>query len=151
MSEPLKKTRGMARANFTREVNLLKRLVADEDKEQVESGLKRVKEKFSEFLKSHDESHATIDQEDNDMIEESDDIPVENNNIDVSKFDHLCSLPLVKYISHVDILIGQDHAEALMPLEICKGSSGEPFGVRSMFGWSLNGPSVGKGTLSGNG
>jgi hypothetical protein len=48
-------------------------------------------------------------------------------------------LPL-KYISQdVDILIGQDHAEALVPLDVRKGNAGEPFAVKSILGWTLNG------------
>ena len=41
----------------------------------------------------------------------------------------------------VDLLIGQDHAEAFLPLEIRKGGPGEPFAVRSILGWCLNGSS----------
>ncbi|KAG1655535.1 hypothetical protein GQR58_024454 [Nymphon striatum] len=51
-----------------------------------------------------------------------DDIPVQNVNLNV-----------------IDILIGQDYAEALMPLEVRRGSRHEPFAVRTMFGWCMNG------------
>ena len=70
------------------------------------------------------------------------DIPTRYGAIDVSGYDHLSNLPIVKCMSRVDILIGQDHAEALVPLEVSKGKSGEPFGVRTMFGWSVNGPAI---------
>ena len=39
-----------------------------------------------------------------------------------------------------DLLIGQDNAEALVPLDVRRGSRGEPFAVKTMFGWSINGP-----------
>ena len=39
----------------------------------------------------------------------------------------------------VNVLIGQDCAEALIPLEIRRGATGEPFATRTLFGWSLNG------------
>ena len=39
----------------------------------------------------------------------------------------------------VDILIGQDNSEALMPIEVRRGAEGSPFAVRTMLRWSLNG------------
>ena len=38
-----------------------------------------------------------------------------------------------------DLLIGQDNAEALIPFEVRRGNEGEPFAVRTRFGWSMNG------------
>jgi hypothetical protein len=37
------------------------------------------------------------------------------------------------------MLIGADHPEVLMPLEVRKGQEG-PYAVRSVLGWTLNGP-----------
>ena len=71
-----------------------------------------------------------------------DEIPVKRCNVDVTRFDHLRDLPVEKSMSNVDILIGQDHAEALIPLQIRKGKKGEPFAVHTLFGWSVNGPSM---------
>ncbi|XP_038046729.1 uncharacterized protein LOC119720934 [Patiria miniata] len=41
----------------------------------------------------------------------------------------------------VDLLIGQDNAEALVPLEVRRGSPEQPFAVRTLFGWCVNGRS----------
>jgi hypothetical protein len=71
-----------------------------------------------------------------------DEIPVKGCTVDVTKFDHLCDLPIEKSISGVDILLGQDNAEALLPLQLKRGKKGEPFAVRTLFGWSVNGPSM---------
>lgn len=40
----------------------------------------------------------------------------------------------------VDLLIGQDVPQALLPLEIRRGRYGEPFAVRTTLGWTINGP-----------
>ena len=48
-------------------------------------------------------------------------IPVKRCNVDTSKFDHLNDLPIVRDISCVDLLIGQDNSEILMPLQVRKG------------------------------
>ena len=63
------------------------------------------------------------------------------------KFSHFQDLPLTDYIESVDVLVGQDCAEALIPLEVRKGKKGEPFATRTILGWSLNGPAH-HGTLS---
>ena len=39
----------------------------------------------------------------------------------------------------VDLLIGQDNSEALVPLKVLRGNSGDPFSVLTKFGWTLNG------------
>ncbi|KAG1669999.1 hypothetical protein GQR58_017185 [Nymphon striatum] len=71
-----------------------------------------------------------------------DNIPVQNVKFNVDNLNHLKELDLHIYQSgkiQVDILIGQDYAEALMPLEVRRGSRHEPFAVRTMFGWCMNG------------
>jgi len=68
-------------------------------------------------------------------------IPVNMPQINVNGYEHLKGL--VKHssvIDQVDLLIGQDNAEALIPLEVKRGQKGEPFAVRTLFGWSINGP-----------
>ncbi len=40
------------------------------------------------------------------------------------------------------LLIGQDNPSALTPLDIRKGNPQEPFAVRTVLGWTLNGPLV---------
>jgi hypothetical protein len=67
-------------------------------------------------------------------------IPVHVPEIDVSLYPHLHGLPVQNDVSEVHILIGQDHCEALVPLEIRRGRRNDPFAVKSMFGWSVNGP-----------
>ena len=38
----------------------------------------------------------------------------------------------------VDLLIGQDNSEALVPLQVLKGNPGDPVSVLTKFGWTLN-------------
>lgn len=44
--------------------------------------------------------------------------------------------------------MGQDNAEALMPIEIRSGGKSEPFACKTLFGWSMNGPSRVDGPVS---
>jgi len=48
-------------------------------------------------------------------------------------------------LSQVSLLIGQDVPEALIPLEVSRGNAGDPYAVRTLLGWCLNGP-IGKRT-----
>ena len=66
-------------------------------------------------------------------------IPECKSNVDTSKFDHLRELDVLCTECSVDLLIGQDNAEALIPLEVRRGKVGEPFAVRTVLGWSLHG------------
>jgi hypothetical protein len=59
----------------------------------------------------------------------------------VNEYSHLADLPLHVDGNSVDLLIGQDHSEALVPLKTRKGKPGEPFAVKTLFGWALNGTS----------
>ncbi|KAG1690261.1 hypothetical protein GQR58_007609 [Nymphon striatum] len=72
-----------------------------------------------------------------------DKIPVSSSDFKLERYPHLREinkqLKLNREINCVDILIGQDCPEALIPLEVKSGKRGEPFAVRTMFGWSLNG------------
>ena len=68
-----------------------------------------------------------------------DEIPVERCSVsDVSKYPHLNNLSFIQ-ASQVDLLIGQDHSAALVPIEVRRGPVGSPFAVLTMMGWSLNG------------
>nr|XP_054773349.1 uncharacterized protein LOC129281437 [Lytechinus pictus] len=60
---------------------------------------------------------------------------------DISQSLHLqdLNLPVTSY-SQVTMLIGQDVPEALMPLEVKSGRPGELFAVKTVLGWTLNGP-----------
>ena len=59
----------------------------------------------------------------------------------LAKFRYLRGLCVPIHDSQsVDILIGQDNGEALIPLEVRRGAHSQPFAVRTLFGWSVNGP-----------
>ena len=79
-----------------------------------------------------------------------DDIPAKSTPVNARKFPHLEGLPLAKAKHEVDILIGQDNAEALIPLDVRRGQIHEPFAVRTLFGWSINGPASGIAPVSRN-
>ena len=59
---------------------------------------------------------------------------------DLSIYPHLSDIPIspVHPPAKVDILIGQDNSEALVPLQVLKGNPGDPFSVLTKFGWTLN-------------
>ena len=60
---------------------------------------------------------------------------------DLSAYPHLSNIPIssVHPPAKVDLLIGQDNSEALVPLQVLKGIPGDPFAVLTKFGYSLNG------------
>ena len=70
-----------------------------------------------------------------------------NLQVEVLNYPHLSDLPLCTPESKgaVDILIGMDNAQLLMPLEVRRSESQvkEPYAVRSYFGWSLRGSTGG--------
>ena len=41
----------------------------------------------------------------------------------------------------VDLLIGQDNSQALIPINVARGNPRDPYAVRTLFGWSLHGMS----------
>ena len=59
---------------------------------------------------------------------------------DLSTYPHLSDVPisLVHPPAKVDLLIGQDNSEALVPLQVLKGNPGDPVSVLTKFGWTLN-------------
>ena len=59
---------------------------------------------------------------------------------DLSIYPHLSDVPIspVHPPAKVDLLIGQDNSEALVPLQVLKGNPGNPFAVLTKFGWTLN-------------
>ena len=67
-----------------------------------------------------------------------DEVPLNNASPRVD-FPHLRDL-VFPNAQGADLLIGQDNADALVPLEVRKGKKGQPFAVRTLFGWSLHGP-----------
>ena len=54
-------------------------------------------------------------------------------------YAHLEGLTLCQRAERIDLLIGQDHAELLMPHEVRSGSAGAPYAVRTTLGWTLHG------------
>ena len=59
---------------------------------------------------------------------------------DLSAYPHLSDIPIspVHPPANVDLLIGQDNSEALVPLQVLKGNPGDPFSVLTKFGWTLD-------------
>ena len=59
---------------------------------------------------------------------------------DLSMYPHLSDVPIspVYPPAKVDLLIGQDNSEALVPLQVLKGNPGDPFAVLTKFGLTLN-------------
>ena len=60
---------------------------------------------------------------------------------DLSVYPHLSDIPTSPGHppAKVDILIGQDNSDALVPLQVFKGNPGDPFAVLTKFGFSLSG------------
>ena len=62
--------------------------------------------------------------------------------VDVHKYWHLQGLDLVtRNVRSVNLLIGQDNAEDLLPLLVKRGEKGDPYAVKTLFGWCVNGVS----------
>ena len=69
-----------------------------------------------------------------------DQIPLRSSKLHLGEYKHLRDLNLLnKDLSSADILIGQDHADALMPLDVRRGGEGQPYAIKTMFGWCLFG------------
>lgn len=72
-----------------------------------------------------------------------DKIPVKSHAMGDVDYVHLKDLSIVKGNQEVHLLLGQDNSEALIPLDLRRGREGEPFAVKTLFGWALNGPAKG--------
>ncbi len=57
-----------------------------------------------------------------------------------SKWRHLEKLDLKSVGGEVDILLGLDHADLLVPLEVKTGRPKEPVAKKTSFGWTAVGP-----------
>ena len=70
-----------------------------------------------------------------------DNIPISSACINTEGYDHLKGIDfsVPGHVDHVDLLIGQNYSECLLPLEVSKGKRGEPYAIRTIFGWCLNG------------
>ena len=63
-------------------------------------------------------------------------------------YPHLEGLSFCQRAERIDLLIGQDHAELLMPHEVRSGSDGAPYAVRTTLGWTLHGSIAGQSPQS---
>jgi len=60
---------------------------------------------------------------------------------DVKAWPHLTDIQLPEAdSSNVGFLIGQSCPDAMVPLEIRRGEASTPYAVRTVFGWTVNGP-----------
>ena len=60
---------------------------------------------------------------------------------ELQRWSHLKDLPYPELSHEVELLIGLDVPDALMPLEVKKGIDG-PYAVRTALGWTVNGPTT---------
>ena len=71
-------------------------------------------------------------------------MPVHQGNIpgqeDLRRWPHLEHLKITGIDSGVDLLIGTNVPKALEPWEVVRSEDGGPFAVRTMLGWTVNGP-----------
>ena len=66
-----------------------------------------------------------------------------SSQIDIQQWSHLKDLPIANFVSEnapVQLLIGQNASDLLIPGDVRKGSNGEPFAVHTPLGWAINGP-----------
>ena len=60
---------------------------------------------------------------------------------DLNNYPHLKDVRLPNIDRNaVELLIGQDVPQVIVPEEVRKGQSGEPYAVKTALGWTLNGP-----------
>ena len=71
-------------------------------------------------------------------------LPVTSRDIpeqgDVDKWPHLSDLCVTRVNAEVGLLIGNDCAEALEPREVRQSKDKGPYAVKTIFGWTINGP-----------
>ena len=63
--------------------------------------------------------------------------------ISLDDYPHFAGLPLSPVTNaKIDLLIGQDQPDLLVPLEICRSlnKAGQPYATRTKLGWALQGP-----------
>ena len=66
-------------------------------------------------------------------------IPGSGSTLDCSKYGHLQGLDVITSSPSVGLLIGQDNAECLVPLDCRRGQPNQPFAVKTILGWSVHG------------
>lgn len=71
-------------------------------------------------------------------------LPVDESSIpcqtDVERWPHLKDVKITKIDARIGILIGNDAPRALEPKEIIECEGRGPYAVRTVFGWTINGP-----------
>jgi len=71
-----------------------------------------------------------------------DSIPVSTGMVSVNDYHHLQGIQLNnRLVQNVDILIGQDNGDLLVPLDSRYGLSNQPYAVKYRLGWALGGRS----------
>ena len=75
-------------------------------------------------------------------------MPVNKGNIpqqnDIDQWPHLRNIHLPELDSEVDLLIGSDVPKALEPLDVIQSVGHGPYAVKTLLGWTVNGPLGGK-------
>ena len=74
-----------------------------------------------------------------------DEIPILKESIpvleDICRWPQFKEIPTIEHtVKRVDLLIGQDNPELLVPQEIRSGKRGEPYAIKIALGWTINGP-----------
>ena len=71
-------------------------------------------------------------------------LPVTSRDIpeqgDVDKWPHLSDICVTRVNAEVGLLIGNDCAEALEPREVRQSKDKGPYALKTIFGWTINGP-----------
>ncbi|XP_049896027.1 uncharacterized protein LOC126387557 [Epinephelus moara] len=75
-------------------------------------------------------------------------MPVHKGNIphqnDINCWPHLRDVHLPEIDSEIELLIGSDVPKALEPLDVIRSVGDGPYAVKTMLGWTVNGPLGGK-------
>lgn len=74
-------------------------------------------------------------------------MPVHRGNIptkrDIKKWPHLKHIHLPQINAGIELLIGTNVPKALEPLEVVCSVDDGPYAIRTMLGWTVNGPLTG--------
>ncbi|XP_053270268.1 uncharacterized protein LOC128427193 [Pleuronectes platessa] len=75
-------------------------------------------------------------------------MPVHKGNIphqnDINQWHHLKNIHLPELDCEIELLIGSDVPKALEPLQVIRSVGDGPYAVKTMLGWTVNGPLVRK-------